>query len=223
MQRASLSGGFPEPTSLAALCCAAALVYPATISWESAWQRYHAWPDARSFVSALKPIEARSRAISICRDTRPTSPNITPAESLTGPGGTRHYHSILHSASNSWNSYYSETIAQRKIRSNSTFLLTTFSSSKVPGTNIANSSSRPDIPRAAGTSGRQLGRAGSTGAYPCPGKGREQYRIAAVGHYNTSNISGTHDYGIYAIWQRNSSREHPLCHRLARQQGSLAN
>ncbi len=28
------------------------------------------------------------------------------------------------------------------------------------------------------------------------------YRIAAVGHYNTSNISGTHAYGVYAIWQK---------------------
>ena len=38
--------------SLAALCCAAALVYPAATSWQSAWQRYHAWPNANAFISA---------------------------------------------------------------------------------------------------------------------------------------------------------------------------
>jgi hypothetical protein len=29
-----------------------------------------------------------------------------------------------------------------------------------------------------------------------------QYHLAAVGRYNTRNISGTHGYGVYAIWQK---------------------
>lgn len=29
-----------------------------------------------------------------------------------------------------------------------------------------------------------------------------QYDTPIVGRYNTNNISGTHDYGIYAIWQK---------------------
>ena len=29
---------------------------------------------------------------------------------------------------------------------------------------------------------------------------RDYYRVKA-GPYNTSNISGTHDYGIYVIWK----------------------
>jgi hypothetical protein len=29
-----------------------------------------------------------------------------------------------------------------------------------------------------------------------------QYGRPIVGHYNTSNISGTHDYGLFAIWTK---------------------
>ena len=28
------------------------------------------------------------------------------------------------------------------------------------------------------------------------------YRLAAKGPYNTSNISGSHDYGVFAIWKK---------------------
>ena len=47
-------------TQLAAICCVLALAYPAATSWESAWQVYHAWPNARSFINAFKPVAAQS-------------------------------------------------------------------------------------------------------------------------------------------------------------------
>ena len=48
---------------LPALCCAVALAYPAAASWQSAWQRYHAWPDAGSFITAIEPIAAQSHGL----------------------------------------------------------------------------------------------------------------------------------------------------------------
>ena len=33
-----------------------------------------------------------------------------------------------------------------------------------------------------------------------------EYRLASHGAYNTSNISGTHDYGVYAIWQKRAQQ-----------------
>ncbi len=47
--------------SLAFLCCVAAFAYPAVVGWQSAWQRYHAWPDASAFISSFKPIVSHSR------------------------------------------------------------------------------------------------------------------------------------------------------------------
>jgi hypothetical protein len=29
-----------------------------------------------------------------------------------------------------------------------------------------------------------------------------QYSLFRTGDYNTTNISGTHDYGYYAIWKK---------------------
>ena len=48
---------------LALLCCVVALVYPAASSWQSAWERYHAWPDAGAFISAFKPVAAESHGL----------------------------------------------------------------------------------------------------------------------------------------------------------------
>ena len=75
---ASSSDGFPDTGQLAAVCCVVALIYPAAIGWQSAWERYHAWPNAKAFISDLKPIEARSQGHIYLPAMSPISLSITP-------------------------------------------------------------------------------------------------------------------------------------------------
>ena len=48
---------------LAALCCVVVLAYPAGASWQSAWERYHSWPNAAAFIAAFKPIATESAGL----------------------------------------------------------------------------------------------------------------------------------------------------------------
>ena len=50
----------PANRQLAAICCVIALVYVATSNWQSAWARFHAWPNAGNFIAAFKPIAAQA-------------------------------------------------------------------------------------------------------------------------------------------------------------------
>ena len=68
----------PGSRRFAATCCLIALAYPAATSWESAWQRFHAWPDASTFISAFEPVAARAQGL------------------IYVPGHEAKYRSILH-------------------------------------------------------------------------------------------------------------------------------
>jgi Dolichyl-phosphate-mannose-protein mannosyltransferase len=46
---------------LTVICCVIALAYPAANSWRTAWQVYHSWPDAHSFITKFAPAVAQSR------------------------------------------------------------------------------------------------------------------------------------------------------------------
>ena len=48
---------------LAVTCCAIAFVYPVATSWESAWNVYHAWPNARSFITKFTSKVTYSRGL----------------------------------------------------------------------------------------------------------------------------------------------------------------
>jgi len=48
---------------LVAACCVIAVIYPAANGWKSAWNVYHSWPNANSFITTFKPIAARSRGL----------------------------------------------------------------------------------------------------------------------------------------------------------------
>jgi putative flippase GtrA/glycosyltransferase involved in cell wall biosynthesis len=186
---------------LAALCCAAALIYPATTGWESAWQRYHAWPDAKAFVSAFRPIEAHSpghiylpgHEANIAEYYTREVSDWTRWDAALSLNPT-----VPHS---SWNSYYSGQLHSGNYGVIALFYSTTFSSVKIPGTILLS-------PQAANSYKQLLGLVGSNSGEPGLSaltlalENDPEYSIAAVGHYNTSNISGTHAYGVYAIWQK---------------------
>jgi putative flippase GtrA/GT2 family glycosyltransferase len=188
---------------LAALCCMAALLYPAATSWESAWERYHSWPNAQAFIGALKPIEASSQGdiyvprheVNIAEYYTPVGadwPRWTAALSLD-PGTVPH---------SSWTTYYSAQLRNRNYGVIALFYSTTFSSIRIPGRILlAQHGTYTDraLLSLVSENSREPGLSALTHAL----ENDLDYRLAAVGRYNTSNISGTHDYGIYAIWQRN--------------------
>jgi glycosyltransferase involved in cell wall biosynthesis/putative flippase GtrA len=189
---------------LAALCCAAALIYPAATSWESAWQRYHAWPDAEEFISALKPIETRSQghiylpgheaniAEYYTRDVSDWTR--WDADLSLNPTGSH----------NSWPGYYSGQLHSGYYGVIALFYSTTFSSVKLPERILLNHYNGQTYQQLLRLVGDNSGQPGLPALTRVLEKDAKQYRLAAVGRYNTSNISGTHDYGIYAIWQRNT-------------------
>ena len=108
---------------LAALCCAAALVYPAATGWESAWQRYHAWPDAKAFITALKPIEAHSPGHIYLPGHEA---NIAEYYTREVSDWTRWDAALSLDPTlprRKWTSYYSDKLAARKLWGHSTLLL----------------------------------------------------------------------------------------------------
>ena len=189
---------------LAALCCAAALVYPAATGWESAWQRYHSWPDAKAFISALRPIEARTSGHIFLPGheanlaeyyTRDVSDwTRWDAELSLDPALPR----------GKWASYYSGHLHSGTYGVIALFYSTTFSSVKLPGEILLSHYGNRAYRELLGFVGDNSGEPGLPALTRALERDGLQYHLAAEGRYNTNNISGTHDYGIYAIWQRNT-------------------
>jgi putative flippase GtrA len=188
---------------VAALCCAAALLYPAATSWESAWQRYHAWPNAQAFIGALKPIEASSQG-----DIYVPGHEANIAEYYTPVGGnwTRWSGALSLDPTtvpkSYWITYYSTQLRNQNYGVIALFYSTTFSSVRIPRDILLPQNGNDTYRELLGLVSNNSGEPGLS-ALTLALENNSEYQLAKVGHYNTSNISGTHDYGIYAIWQRN--------------------
>ncbi len=183
---------------IVALCAVVALAYVAATSWQTAWQRYHAWPNAAPFVARLAPIAVRSGGLiyvpgheaNIAEYYVPLDLNWqrwSPAISLS-PALPR----------SGWQHYYAGRLASGDFGVIVLFYATTFSSGQgLPGTFLT---SRPR-----GTSANQelLGLVGVDSSEPGLSalteaiEADKQYRAAAVGPYDSP-----HDYGIFVIWRR---------------------
>ena len=191
---------------LAALCCTAAFVYPVVASWQSAWQRYHSWPNSSQFIDDFELTVAHSQGLLY---VPPSEVNIaeyyTPQDSewdrwnetlsLNPPITTKRL-----------NNYYSGELNSGDYGVITLFYSTTFSSGGLPE-NILLPSHLPssgssiyqqDLLNAVGKNSDEPGLAALTLAI----ESNEQYSLFKEGDYNTTNISGTHDYGYYAIWKK---------------------
>ncbi len=188
---------------LAALCCAMAFAYPAAISWQTAWQRYHAWPDASAFISTFRPIAAQSQGFLYLPGLEAKI-----AEYYTPQGNdwTRWRPGLsldpVAMPQSAWISYYLAQLHDGNYGAIVLFYSTTFSSVRLSGTILLLSHGSGTYQELLNLVGNNSGEPGLPALTQALDTDREQYRLAAVGPYDTSNISGTHDYGIYAIWQK---------------------
>jgi Dolichyl-phosphate-mannose-protein mannosyltransferase/Glycosyl transferase family 2 len=186
---------------LAALCCATAFAYPAAVSWQAAWQRYHAWPDSSAFISAFKPIAAKSQGFLYLPELEA---NIAEYYTPQGYDWTRWSATLSLDPTvpqREWSSYYSTQLRSGNYSVIVLFYSTTFSSVRMPGS-ILMSHGNSTYTELLGLVGNNSGEPGLAALTQALDTDSEQYRLAAKGPYDTSNISGTHDYGIYAIWQK---------------------
>jgi putative flippase GtrA len=182
------------------LCCAALLTYPAAVSWQSAWQRYHAWPDAENFISAFKPVVANAHGLIFLP---PREINI--AEYYTPEGNQWATWSGAMSLdpslpANQWRSYYSQQLSSQKYGVVALFYVTTFSSVSVPDNLLLSNDQAVSYRGLLNLVGDISGEPGLPALTEALEK-NPAYHLVSTGPYNTSNVSGTHEYGIYAIWR----------------------
>jgi putative flippase GtrA len=186
---------------LAALCCIIALTYPAASSWESAWERYHSWSDARSFITKFRPIVAQSNGFIYASTQQSIAEYYTPQER----GWKRWNESLSVGPAtvppSAWTSYYASQLASENYGVIALFYATTFSSAKLPGSILISSHGNRTYQELLSLVGDNSGEPGLP-ALTLALEIDPEYRLVAVGPYNTSYISGTRAYGIYAIWQK---------------------
>jgi hypothetical protein len=196
--------------SLIALCCGAALIYPVATSWQSSWERYHAWPNAAAFISSLRSVVPSDQGVIYVpgHETNIAEYYTTQSHDSSEWNGSLSLDPVA-VPTKSWANYYARQLTADKYGVIVLFYSTTFSSSTSLPESILLSKAKPGTNDATlGTYDALLGAVGANSGAPGlraltevlendPG-----YTPVAEGPYNTSNISGTHDYGVYAIWQR---------------------
>jgi putative flippase GtrA/GT2 family glycosyltransferase len=187
---------------LAALCCMAALAYPAASSWQSAWARYHAWPDAGAFINAFKPAAAQSHGLLYVpgREVNVAEYYIPQGYNWMRWGGALSLDPVS-VPKNSWTTYYSAQLHNGNYGVIALFYSTTFSAVRMPGNILLSANDSKSYQELLGLVGINSGEPGLPALTQALGKD-PAYHLKAVGPYNTNNFSGTHDYGIYAIWQK---------------------
>jgi putative flippase GtrA/glycosyltransferase involved in cell wall biosynthesis len=192
----------PQTASkVAALLCVIALIYPAAIGWESAWERYHGWSNASSFITDFRSVAAQSQGSFYASAQQSIAEYYTPqgrdwirwSEGLTVDP--------TQVPSGSWESYYANELTTGSYGVIALFYATTFSSAKLPGSILISPRGNRTYQELLGLVGDNSGEPGLPELTLALEKDPE-YRLAAVGPYDTSQISGTRTYGIYAIWEK---------------------
>jgi Dolichyl-phosphate-mannose-protein mannosyltransferase len=184
---------------LAALCCTIALVYPALNSWVSAWQVYHAWPDARSFITAFRPVAAKSSGLIDVSEIGPQ--NIVQYYTPQGREWARWSHALSLDPSavrpSTIESYYTRQLSRGNYGVIALFYATTFSSApELPGALLLSPAGSTMSERLLGLVGDNSGEPGLAGLTLALEQDRE-YRLAGIGSYESAD-----GYSSYAIWQK---------------------
>jgi putative flippase GtrA/GT2 family glycosyltransferase len=187
-------------------CCAIAMIFPAVTGWESAWNIYHGWADSASFTAALRPAVAGSRGLIDVPGQQYVAQYYLPQgqdwqrwqsqDVALDPAGAR----------SAWPVYYEGRLASGTY---GTFSLFYAATSDGAGQRAAASlrAGQPAgayaaLTRLSGLAAGEPGLPDLTAAL----QRDEQYRLVAVGPYDTSTLAGDHGYGVYAIWQKVAPR-----------------
>ncbi len=183
---------------LTACCCAIALAYIAASGWQSAWQRYHAWPNAVAFISAFKSPVAQARGlIYVPGHEANIAQYYTPQGRALDRWSTALSLDLTGVVQGSWEFYYSSQLDSGKYGVIALFYSTTFSSApELPGGILLSPSSRGMNERLLGLVGANSGEPGLP-ALTQALESNPAYRLAAVGPYDSD-----HNHGIYAIWEK---------------------
>jgi hypothetical protein len=190
---------------LIAAGCAVALIFPAVYGFQAAWQRYHLWPNSAAFISALRPVLAHAPG-QIYVPGHET--NIAEYYLPQGRQWQRWNAALaldpfglpVPVPRSDWHAYYLKWLRERRYGVIALFYSTTFTATPaLSGQQIAGGGvSQRGLLDLVGANSNELG-------VPILTEELERsrgYKLVASGPYNITNLSGTHSYGVFAIWER---------------------
>ena len=185
-------------TQIAILCCAAAaLAYPASINWQSAWQRYHDWPDVGPFISVFEPIIAHSGGLLYLPDAEA---NIAKYYTSQGSDWMRWNTPLsldpVTMPADTWESYYVSQLRTGAYGVIALFYATSFSSQGLPRSMLLLRHGKNTYNLLLSLVGDNSGEPGLP-ALTLALEKDPNYRLVAVGPYDNAP-----NYSIYAIWQK---------------------
>jgi hypothetical protein len=188
---------------LAPIFCVIGIVYISVSSWQSAWNRYHAWPNASAFISDFKGAAARSQGLIYVPGQEA---NIAEYYTVQGRDWERWSAQLLLDPAtipqSQWESYYEGELRGLNFGVVALFYPTTFAST-------------PELPEdlllpqeSSGPNGGLLSLEGENAGEP--GLPALTLALEKDPDYGTPTITGiydsTGDNGIYAIWLKKSQR-----------------
>ncbi len=197
-------------TRLAVLGCVAALIYPAATGFQTAWGRYHQWPNAGPFIAALRPAVASASGLIYVPGHEQ---NIGEYYLPQGADWPRWSSALALDPAGlpspvppgQWPQYYRKQLRTGNYGIIALFYDTTFAStSALPGSILlARHGGRTydSLLNLVGSNSDALGLPTLTLAL----EKDPAYKLVAVGPYDESSTPGTYDYGVFAIWKRVSS------------------
>jgi 4-amino-4-deoxy-L-arabinose transferase-like glycosyltransferase len=190
---------------LIAVCCAVALIYPAVYGFEAAWQRYHLWPNSAAFVTALRPVIANSAGVIYVPGHEQNIAQYYLPEGLQW----QRWNSALALdpaglpkpvPRRDWRGYYRKFVASGRYQYYALFYDTTFTSSVAlsPKRVASGGVTRQRLLKLIGANSDEAGVPILTNTL----ENSHKYQLVASGPYNITNVTGSHNYGIFAIWKR---------------------
>jgi len=190
---------------LIAVCGAVALIYPAVYGFEAAWQRYHLWQNSGAFVTALRPVIAGSTGDIYVPGHEQNIAQYYLPEGMQW----QRWNSALALdpaglptpvARSNWPGYYRKWVSSGRYQSIALFYDTTFTSSLAlsPKRVASGGITKQRLLRLVAANSDEAGVPILTNTL----ENSHKYQLVAYGPYNITNITGSHNYGIFVIWKR---------------------
>ncbi len=182
-----------------------ALIYPAVYGFQAAWQRYHLWPNSAAFVSALRPVIANSTGIIYVPGHEQ---NIAQYYLPEGTQWQRWSSALALDPAglptpvprSDWRGYYRKFVSSGRYQFYALFYDTTFTSSVAlsPKRVAAGKVTKQRLLKLFAANSEEPGVPLLTNTL----ENSHKYQLVAYGPYNITNVTGSHDYGIFVIWKR---------------------